>query len=185
MTFSLSSRFHVGAAMVGLSGRNRALNFKPTKVSTITIVDEQPAEVFRYLYIQERPMRFKAAPDEDQPKASAARLLGKSSAPEADDLNEFEDESDAVEAYFVPYDPTALNERHQDGFLQTTATTDALDKSLRRMDEQAQVSIAELGVMTLGVLHYGESRDSDIVLKAPLVLLPVRLERKSARSRRE
>ena len=49
--------------LLDLSGRNRALNFKPTKVSTITIVDEQPAEVFRYLYIQEKTMRFKAAPE--------------------------------------------------------------------------------------------------------------------------
>src|SRR5688500_18245518 len=49
--------------LLDLSGRNRALNFKPTKVSTLTIVDEQPAEVFRYLYVQEKPMRFKAAPE--------------------------------------------------------------------------------------------------------------------------
>src|SRR5688572_27196368 len=173
--------------LLDLSGHNRALNFKPTKVSTITIVDEQPAEVFRYLYIHEKPMRFKAAPDEDQqPHASAASLLEEPSAPEAGDSNEFEEASDAVEADFVPYDPTELDERHQDGFLQTTATTDALDKSLRRIDEQAQVSIEELGVntlfLTLGVLHYEESRDSGIVLKAPLLLLPVQLERKSARS---
>ena len=35
--------------ILDLSGRNRALNFKPTKASTITVVDEQPAEVFRHL----------------------------------------------------------------------------------------------------------------------------------------
>ena len=55
-----------------------------------------------------------------------------------------------------------------------------------RLGEQAQVSLKELGINTLflalGMLHYRESRDSDIVLKAPLVLLPVQLERKSARS---
>jgi len=161
--------------LLDLSGRNRALNFKPTKVSTITIVDEQPAEVFRYLYIQEKPMRFKAAPEENR-----------NNPPSGDPLSDFEEESHAVEADFVPYDASELNERHQDGFLQTSATTEALDKSLRRIDEQAQVSVEELGVntlfLTLGMLHYKESRDSAIVLKAPLVLLPVQLTRKSARA---
>jgi very-short-patch-repair endonuclease len=161
--------------LLDLSGRNRALNFKPTKVSTIAIVDEQPAEVFRYLYIHEKPTRFKAAPEADRDNP-----------PSGDALGEFEEESHAVETDFVPYDASEVNARHQDGFLQTTSTTEALDKSLRRIDEQAQVSVEELGVntlfLTLGMLHYQESRDSSIVLKAPLVLLPVQLARKTARA---
>ena len=52
--------------LLDLSKRNRALNFKMSKVSTIAIVDEQPAEVFRQLYLRERPMRFKAAPEADE-----------------------------------------------------------------------------------------------------------------------
>src|SRR5258708_24391531 len=45
--------------LLDLSKRNRALNFKVNKVSTITIVDEQPAEVFRQLYLKEQSMRFR------------------------------------------------------------------------------------------------------------------------------
>lgn len=52
--------------LLDLSKRNRALNFKMSKVATIAIVDEQPAEVFRHLYLRERPMRFKAAPEADE-----------------------------------------------------------------------------------------------------------------------
>jgi len=48
--------------LLDLSRRNRALNFKPAKVSTVAIIDEQPAEVFRRLYLDEAAMRFKAAP---------------------------------------------------------------------------------------------------------------------------
>ena len=43
--------------LLDLTKRNRALNFRMNKVSTIAIVDEQPAEVFRQLYLQERTMR--------------------------------------------------------------------------------------------------------------------------------
>src|SRR5215468_5145653 len=51
--------------LLDLTKRNRALNFKVSKVSTVTIVDELAPEVFRHLYLNERPMRFRAAPDED------------------------------------------------------------------------------------------------------------------------
>jgi len=47
--------------LLDLSKRNRALNFRATKVSTVAIVDEHPAEIFRLLYLAERELRFKAA----------------------------------------------------------------------------------------------------------------------------
>ena len=61
--------------LLDLSKRNRALNFRATKVSTIAIVEEHPAEIFRLLYLAEREMRFKAvepaAVDATQPSATA------------------------------------------------------------------------------------------------------------------
>src|SRR5215467_9448471 len=50
--------------LLDISKRNRALNFRPNKVTTITILDEQPAEVFRQLYIRGKSMRFGAAPEQ-------------------------------------------------------------------------------------------------------------------------
>src|SRR4029078_10348759 len=47
--------------LLDLSKRNRALNFRATKVSTVAVVDERPAEIFRLLYLAEREMRCKAA----------------------------------------------------------------------------------------------------------------------------
>jgi uncharacterized protein DUF4011 len=57
--------------LLDLTRRNRALHFRPARVSTVTIVDEQPAEVFRQLYLREKAMRFKAAPEAgaDRPTA--------------------------------------------------------------------------------------------------------------------
>lgn len=172
--------------LLDLTKRNRALNFKPTKVSTIAIVDEQPAEVFRRLYLEERPMRFKAAPQpEGEPSQAASSTEPPSESPEREVLDSDEGTA-ALELDFVPYDSSSLDEKHADEYLQTAAQPDALDKSLRRIDEQAHLALEEQGVNTLflglGMLHYKESADSDVVLKAPLVLLPVRLERKSARS---
>ncbi|MBA2302526.1 MAG: DUF4011 domain-containing protein [Acidobacteria bacterium] len=171
--------------LLDLSRRNRALNFKPTKVSTITIVDEHPAEVFRHIYLDEATMRFKAADGED---AAGEPVRDTGSTLEADMNGEpldFESESEeALE--FVPYDPAAVDERHRDGRLQTKIAPEALDHSLRRIDEQARTAIEEQGVntllLTLGMLQYRESRDSDTWFRAPLVLLPVEIARKTARS---
>ncbi|HLL48439.1 MAG TPA: DUF4011 domain-containing protein, partial [Longimicrobiaceae bacterium] len=55
--------------LLDVSKRNRALNFKPNKVTTLAIVDEQPAEAFRQLYLREKAMRFRPAP----PKPDASQ----------------------------------------------------------------------------------------------------------------
>ncbi|HEX6037171.1 DUF3320 domain-containing protein [Longimicrobium sp.] len=64
--------------LLDLTKRNRALNFRVTRASTVAVVDEQPAEVFRRLYLAEKPMRFRAAeppasPADRTPPASAIR----------------------------------------------------------------------------------------------------------------
>lgn len=196
--------------LLDLSKRNRALNFKMSKVSTIAVVDEQPAEVFRHLYLRERPMRFKAAAGEDeqlsligqateltivpeshvdrgQTSEPATQALVSVHEPNAVTTSEIEeDEDESLSLDFAPYDASSLHERHTDEWLQTVSTPEALDKSLRRLDEQARLAIDEQGVNTLflalGMLHYKESKDSEQIFKAPLVLLPVELTRKSARS---
>ncbi len=160
--------------LLDLTKRNRALHFRPTRVSTVTIVDEQPAEVFRHLYMREKPMRFRAAPE----KAEAGKPPETPASPPGAD--------DGPALDFVPYEPASLDERHTDDWLQTTSSPEALDKSLRRLDEQARLSLEEQGVNTLflalGMLHYTEADDSSQVFRAPLLLLPVELTRKSARS---
>jgi hypothetical protein len=79
-----------------------------------------------------------------------------------------------------------LDARHTDDRLQTTSTPEQLDKSLRRIDEQARATLDEQGVnalfLALGMLHYTESADSDELFKAPLVLVPIELTRQLARS---
>ncbi|HEX2211481.1 MAG TPA: DUF4011 domain-containing protein, partial [Longimicrobium sp.] len=266
--------------LLDLSKRNRALNFRMTRASTVAIVDEQPAEVFRRLYLQEKRMRFAAAqpPAPASPETAAADqsaftspviapsanavaadtssntpppstapaqgdLLAQDDAPPAaspdaaetpdvqpnavrerglcdvpaansfapdsfapdqpadatpdsadvvgdgtdpsafDDLAE-DDEALAAAAEFAPYAAEKLAAKHRDDVLQTTSPPDRLDLSLRRIEEQARETQEEQGVntlfLTLGMLHYRQSKDSGQVFRAPLVLLPVALTRASA-----
>lgn len=167
--------------LLDLTKRNRALHFRPTKVSTVAVVDEPPAMVFGHLYLRERSMRFKAAPAPEATTLAAAEpaaAVGERAVPD--------DEDDSPQFDFAPYDRAEVEERHADDWLQTASTPEALDKSLRRLDEQARLSIEEQGVNTLflalGMLHYVEAASSEQVFRAPVVFLPVQLVRKSARA---
>lgn len=168
---------HWKRRLLDLSKRNRLLNFKSTPVSTIALVDELPAEVFRTFWLRDGSMKFKAA-------TTPARRSGEaetdaSSQPWA----EQQDTEDAI--VFEPYESGSVTDRHVDDVLQTSITAEQLDRSLRRIDDQARLSLEEQGVNTLflalGMLSYKESRDSQDVFRAPLILLPVALARKSAR----
>ncbi|MBV8856257.1 MAG: DUF4011 domain-containing protein [Acidobacteria bacterium] len=168
--------------LLDVSKRNRALNFKPNKVTTVAVMDEQPAEVFRLLYLREGQMRFLPAP----PKAEETQPPTAAPATTPDAVADEGSEDYGPSPDFIPYVTAELDARHTDEFLQTAATAEDLDKSLRRIADQAQVSLEEQGVNTLflalGMLHYKESTASQEVFRAPLVLLPVSLQRKSARA---
>ncbi|HLM66124.1 MAG TPA: DUF4011 domain-containing protein, partial [Longimicrobium sp.] len=67
--------------LLDLTKRNRALNFRTTRASTVVIRDEQPAEIFRRLYLAEKPMRFQAAEPPAPPAAYDASAASPVRAP--------------------------------------------------------------------------------------------------------
>ena len=162
--------------LLDLSRRNRALKFHPNKVSTIAVVDELPAVVFKQVYLLDSSMRFAPAP-EAAPGLSAAEVQAKSDVDSDVDVG--------LEVAYTPYDSASLSTNHADDWLQTSRPPKELQKSLRRIEELSLESIEEQGVNTLflalGMLHYYEADDSEELLRAPIVLLPVALVRKGAR----
>ncbi len=118
--------------------------------------------------------------------------MGRASAAGAQVAELFEDAAPALvneelaAAPFAPYERSRLDRRHTDEVLQTTADPEQLDRSLRRLSDLALSSLEEQGVGTLflalGMLEYLESENSEERCRAPLILLPVELERKSART---
>ena len=171
---------HWKRKLLDVSKRNRALNFRPTKASTLAMVDEQPAEVFRTLCTDGKPMRFHAA------AAPPTAPPAPESAPPIPTPDEGEEVELPASAAYVPYAATSLDSRHTDDALQTNVSADVLDRTLRRIETQARETIEEQGVNTLflalGMLHYKEAEASEEVWRAPLVLIPVELQRSSARA---
>ena len=75
---------HWKRKLLDLSKRNRALNFRMNRVSTVAVADEQPAEIFRRLYLQGKPMRFRAAEEEPAPVSPVVPVDGLFAASDAD-----------------------------------------------------------------------------------------------------
>lgn len=158
--------------LLDLSARNRLLNMPRSSkgVRTLEIVDEKSMEVFRLLVRESRPFTFvpgKAADGSEQAEEQEVE--------EIIDLAQPDD--DAV-------DDRGVYVRHSDTRLQTRLTPKGLQKRLLELYFDARTLEEEQGVnilyLTLGAMKWIDPQNVANVRFAPLVLIPVSLERGSA-----
>lgn len=159
-------------ALLDLSTRNRLLNtpLRTKNNRAIEIVDEKAVEVFRLLTTN-KALSF--VPGVQLNEADRAEL----------------DPDDDVTGGIPQPDDDSIDERgvagrHTDTRLQTRLTSEGLQKRLFDVWYDAQTLEQEQGVnilyLAIGLLRWFDSDTSDIARHAPLVLLPVKLERTSA-----
>lgn len=146
-------------ALLDLSARNRLINtpLRTKNNRAIEIVDEKAAEVFGRLSDAKAMTFLPGAGEEEDATLSL---------PQPDEKR----------------DANGKPARHTDLKLQTRLTSEGLQKRLFDIWYDAQTLEQEQGVnilyLALGLLRWYD--DSETVRHAPLVLLPVRLERTSA-----
>jgi very-short-patch-repair endonuclease len=162
-------------ALLDLSTRNRLLNtpLRTRNNRAVEIVDEKAAEVFRLL-TSNKALSF--LPGVQLSEAERAELD-----PEDDVTGGIpQPGEDAV-------DERGVASRHADLRLQTRLTSEGLQKRLFDIWYDAQTLEQEQGVnvlyLAVGLLRWFDSETSDVARHAPLVLLPVKLERSSAADR--
>jgi len=155
--------------LIDVSRRNRLLNFKPTKVTTIKILDKSPSDIFKSLVVNKESFHF--LPREKQ-------------------LSIFDDENEQIDEYdteFSEYKYDELEEKHTDLSLQTNLTQEKLQRNLKRIQFKATQLMEEQGYnilyLALGMLEWYESENSNIGNKSPLIILPVDLRRRSINSK--
>jgi very-short-patch-repair endonuclease/RecA/RadA recombinase len=159
--------------LLDLGLRNTLLNYRLLKSRGLEIVDEMPDQIYRILVAEGRSMSFLPAPEEVRANGVEdglyLELATVYSRPEEND------EAGGVAA------------RHKDTRLQTPYASVRLQRRLLNTYYAARRSIEEQGVNTLylalGMLHWYEADSSDILRKAPLILIPVVLTRTNVRSR--
>ena len=146
------------AELLDLGLRNPLINYKLLKARGVEIVDESPPDVYQILVQDSKAMSF-------LPKAES----------EEDDNLLFD--NDGVED-----DPN----RYTDNKLQTDYSSTELQRRLLTTYYTARTAIEEQGVNTLylalGMIQWYESESSDIPRHAPLILIPVEIDRTSVRA---
>jgi len=175
--------------VLDLSLRNSLLNFRPSKRRGLQVADERSDQIFRILVGEERVMHFLPIPEELKPQTHLVPA-GIPPAPNTDELtNPLDDISPELLALLSESETNSgeTAKRHTDNKLQTALTQTNLNLRLRETFRQARLSIEEQGVnilyLSLGMLRWYESDDSENERCAPLVLIPVQLNRSDTRAK--
>ena len=144
--------------LLDLSLRNALLNYRPLRARGVEVVGENVTQVLDTLVDDKRSMTFQPAREDDKTL-----------------------DFGWAESEVIP--PANQTDRG----LQTGETTTALQRRLLNTYRLANTAIEETGVNTLflglGMLRWYESDSSQEERLAPLVLVPVRLERTGIRAR--
>lgn len=156
--------------LLDLTLRNPLLNFRPSKARGLTITGEIPREIFRIIVRNDRRMYFLPTGSSGGDGSLEAEI------PQAllASITEFEDPSNEPAAH------------HVDNQLQTPYSATQLEIRLKNTFRAAHTSIEEQGVnilfLALGTLNWYESKSSELLRMAPLILVPVELSRTSIRA---
>jgi hypothetical protein len=155
--------------LLDLSARNRLLNIPRSAKSakTLEIVDERGSEVFRLLVKDGKAFTFLAGRGEVVASEDGEEEIAELVQPE----------DDGVDSRGVP-------NRHADTRLQTRLTPAGLQKKLLDLYYDARTLEEEQGVnilfLAIGTLKWIDPNNATAVRYAPLVLVPVELERGNA-----
>jgi very-short-patch-repair endonuclease len=141
--------------LLDIGAGNRLISFRPTKVSTVQISNPDCETLFERLVIAERALKFPLLEGEEKPKLFDDQALMETKSPR----------------YKV-----------KPGDLETSKSPPDLDKSLFRLEALGRASKEERGVNTLyvslGMLEWRPLNDAGSC-KAPLVLVPIELQREN------
>ena len=158
--------------LLDMSLKNNFLNFKVLK-RTVSIVDENIADLFKILIINEQSMEF---------------------LPKNYEFEDFENEMDDKKLILEDHDniwkivksDSDDADKSSNITLQTDLTEKNLQKSLFTLYQKYKTSITEQGLNTLflalGFLEWKDIEHQDVVYKAPLILIPVEISRDSVGS---
>lgn len=156
--------------LIDLSKRNRLLNFKFSKSSTLTIVDEQPPEIYKSLVQELHTLEFlpiKENISEEEKKY----------------FNELSENIEFKVQEFKEYDTKQLSKKHSDKYLQTKLPIQDLNKVLNKISLTARSTNDDLGYnvlfLALGSIIWYEKDTTTESMEAPVILVPIEIKRKS------
>ncbi|MRR54258.1 MAG: DUF4011 domain-containing protein [Deltaproteobacteria bacterium] len=162
----------VRSKLLDLTRRNRLLNYKESAKS-IRVVDELPDEVFRILVLEGKEMEFVPLREERSPAQGSLHAIDSASV--QSDINLVDRNHE------LPQPNGTVARKHRDTRLQTPFADVVLERRCKKLLQESRTAIEETGSnllhLAIGFLEWFESDDSSTLTRAPLILVPVKIER--------
>lgn len=159
--------------LLDLTNRNPLLNYRKSRRRTAEIVDELPDEIYRRLVTNGKTFKFDHLPEEEH-------------APPDRDVNgnKSNDGNSARRQLTLPTAPKDEEQparHHVDDRLQTNLSEERLESVLKSIAREAKTAIEETGInylhLAIGMLHWRDNDTSEREKLAPLILIPVHIDR--------
>ena len=164
--------------LLDLTGRNRLLNFRHSIGKSLRFVHSSPEAVFSRLYPNPNaPSQISPVPE--PPKADWITVSGRLTKPEPK-------QHAASLSFGTSYELPKITSKSLVGSntgnkVQTLYYAEDLGRHCRKIDREAKLAIEETGAnmlyLVFGFLEFPESPTSDKIYQAPLICLPVRIEK--------
>ncbi len=180
--------------LLDLTMRNKLLNFKPLARS-IKVVDEIPTEIYQLMVLEDKKMQF--IPRARKPVKT--EVTGDGIGDTFEKLKELEEkeeeklrlkpidisDKEASLLWKLPLPNKKVSSKHRNLLLQTNHEAEELQKRLFYINQQSKSVLEEQGYnilyLALGFLEWTENNEENVKRKAPLILIPVELERKKVK----
>lgn len=154
--------------------RGNSLLHLPKNKKYLDVIEEHSEDIFQILVEQKQAMKFKPIPEVYEQEEDSR---------DEDDLGGEVEPLPPLEQYL---DETEGDARFHDRFLQTSLTVKELDARLLKIESEAHALLQEQGIevlyLALGMLQWYEDPNASTPRYAPLVLIPVALDRQGAGS---
>jgi hypothetical protein len=159
--------------LLDLTARNRLLNFKHTAAKTLQFVEGQPAFIFDRLVESGGRVILQAVPEPK--KADWVQRMGRMARPDVRDL------ARQLGIPTSPELPAPRNGEKDSTPVRALLYPDELERHCRKLARDAKTAIEETGAnmlfLLLGFLEFPEAPQALKSLLAPLVPIPVNLEK--------
>ncbi len=161
--------------LLDLTGRNRLINFKHTAGKSLQFVEGNPAAIYQKLVEANNMSSINVLGLPEPSRRDWIELNGRLQRPEPREWAKSAGVS-------TGYDISVSEEDSNESNVRALMYPDDLAKHCRKIVREATLAIEETGAnmlfLVLGFLEFPDQRDSDKKFTAPLISVPVSLERK-------
>ncbi len=161
--------------LLDLSGRNRLINFKHAAGKSLQFVEGQPAAIYQRLVEANNKASISIL---GLPEPSRGDWVERNGSLQRPDPREWAKSEGISTSYDIP----GAGEKSDDSNVRSLMYLDDLAKHCRKIKRDAALAIEETGAnmlfLVLGFLEFPDQRNSDKTFTAPLISVPVSLQKK-------